>query len=224
MKPDPHHCRSHLTSGDWSFVASALTGDESNERALRSLMSDSETLDQVLDQAQLLKAVLEMREIVAISPELYFYILMRHAMTDAGIEDRSLADYVAAVMADAARGNRFARRGEQTLEFTYHVDFLKALDGASPQDRFHLQVHCGNQFLILTGLFPQFLNARAARRGAPDLAYYEGVARNAFRDAGAHPLADEFGVGEVYRQLSGAFGQTRRILNRMAAEYLFLGA
>ena len=224
MQPDPHHCRSHLTPSDWSFVAAALTGDEANERALRSLMSDCETLDQVLDQAQVLKAVLELREMVSISPELYFYILMRHAMTDAGIEDRAVADYVAAVMAEVARGNRFTARGEPTLDFTYHVDFLKAIDGASPSDRFHLQVHCGNQFLILTGLFPQFLSARASRRGAPDLAYYEGVARNAFRDAGEHPLAQEFGVGEVYRHLSDAFGQTRRILNRMAAEYLFLGA
>lgn len=225
-RPNPHHCRSSLSAADWDFVSQIVAGDTAaNRNALRDLINDDpDSLDLVLDRADLLQAVLELPGSVMISPELYFYVLMRHGMSDAGIDDRAVADYVASVLAEVARGNPFALRGEPPTDFSYHVDFLKALDGATPKDRFHLQVHCGNQFLILTGLFPQFLSHRCARRGAPDLDYYESVARHAFRDAGRHPLAEEFGIGEVYRQLADAFGETRRMLNRMAAEYLFLGA
>lgn len=225
MRPNPHYCRSSLSASDWDFIARSLTGDAANDSALRNLMCDDpESLNLILDRGELLRAVLELPGALSISPELYFYVLLRHGMKDAGINDREVTDYVAGVMADVARGNPFALRGEPPVDFTYHVDFLRVLEDAAPRDRFHLQVHCGNQFLILTGLFPDFLNRRHARRGAPPLDYYEGVARSAFRDAGDHPLAEEFGIGEVYRQLSDGFGAARRILNRVTAEYLFLGS
>jgi hypothetical protein len=222
MQPDPHHCRSSLTERDWAFIAAALTGDESNRQGLRSLMEDADEFDAVLDHAKLLKAVLELPGVVSISPQLYFYTLVRHSMTEAGFHDRGVADYVAAVLAEVSRGNPFASRGEPPVDFTCHVDFLRVLDGATPRERFHLQVHCGNQFMVLTGLFPQFIVGRSSRRGAPGLSYYEGVARNAFRDAGDHPLAEHFAISDVYRQLADGFGRTRRILNRMASEYLFV--
>jgi hypothetical protein len=98
------------------------------------------------------------------------------------------------------------------------------MNEASPSERFFLEVQCGNRFLVLTGLFPRFLERRAERRGAPGLGYYESVARHSFRTAGQHPLAEEYAVREVYGRLAECFTETRRALNRMADERLFLGS
>ena len=115
----------------------------------------------MLEDARLLRAVLELVYPVDISVSLYFYVLVRHSLKEAGIDDVEVADYVAATLAEYAKGNPFARVGrEPPVDFTYSVDFMSALDQASDYDRFLLHVHCGNQFLVLTGLFP-----RGFRRG-----------------------------------------------------------
>ena len=170
--------------------------------------------------------MIELADPLSISPEFYFFVLVRHSLQNAGIEDIEIADYVAATLSEHARGKplgiRSAKRPE--ADFTYHIDFIEELDGLSPTDRFFLHVQCGNHFLVLTGLFPGMLRHRAKRRGAPGVRYYEGVARSAFLAAGDNPVAEEYAVAEVYERLAGQFGKTRRALNRMAEEFLFLGA
>ena len=163
---------------------------------------------------------------IGISPELYFFVLVRRSLVAAGIEEVRLADYVAATLALHALGNPMsgAIPDRPDLEFTYQVDFLEALEEANTYDRFFLQVQCGNQFLVLTGLFPHFIEHRASRRGAPGIDYYESVARSAFLSASEHPLANELDLSALYPRLADCLGETRHALNRMAEEYLFLGS
>ena len=223
----PTSCRERLQPRDFEFIVASLAGKDREAKFLGELFANSESLTVVLDQDRLLRAILELPAPIGISPELYFYVIVRRSLKDAGIDDLEIADYVAATLADHAGGG--ATRGKidghvPGAEFTYHVDFIEKMADASPAQRFFLEVQCGNRFLVLTGLFPHFLTRRSERRGAPSLNYYEGVARNAFLHAGRHPLAEEFAVREVYRRLGDCFSETRRALNHMAGELLFLGA
>jgi hypothetical protein len=224
MQSVPHSCRGRFEARDFRFISFVLTGSEEAPGFQGAMLGDEGLLDSVLEDARLMRAVLELVYPVDISVNLYFYVLVRHGLKEAGIDDVEVADYVAATLAEYAKGNPFARVGrEPPVDFTYSVDFMSALDQASDYDRFLLHVHCGNQFLVLTGLFPRYLARRSERRGAPGADYYEGVARESFRTAGAHPLADEFALRGVYRRLAETFPETRGALNRMAEEYLFLG-
>lgn len=221
-------CRERLQPRDFDFILTALTGRSGGEPgSLASLFEDSDALTAILESDRLAKAVFELPCPLAISPQLYFFVLVRRALKNAGIDDIEIADYVAATLAAHAAGGPLgaATRGSRPdADFTYHIDFIEKLEGIGEYDRFFLEVQCGNHFLVLTGLFPRFLEHRAERRGAPGLSYYEGVARHAFAVAGDHPLAAEFAVSGVYRRLAECFGETRRALNRMAEDFLFLGA
>jgi len=81
----------------------------------------------------------------------------------------------------------------------------------------------GNQFMVLTGLFPTFISKRNERCGAPDLEFYEYFARRVFQGAANSPHAH----GKALRQLLGALAEVkpaaRRSLNRFAEEFVFLG-
>ncbi|MCB1230762.1 MAG: hypothetical protein KDN19_10875 [Verrucomicrobiae bacterium] len=219
-------CRERLQPRDFEFILDVMTAGRGGRWQLESLFEDPDSLLAVLDHEQLVKAVLELPFPLAISPELYFFILVRRSLKHAGIDDVDIADYVAATLASHAGGNPLGtmKSDRPDADFTYHVDFLREFEGLSDYDRFFLEVQCGNHFLVLTGLFPKFLEHRADRRGAPGVGYYEGVARSAFLKAGGHPLADEFAVRSIYPRLAECFTETRRALNRMAEDYLFLGS
>lgn len=225
MRLVPQSCRTRLQPRDFKFIANVLTGTRAAETdAIFDLMSDPDSLNSLLDHKQLWNAILHLKHPVTITPELYFYVLVRQALLEAGIDHLELADYVAATLADHAMGAS-GQAGELPLnDAFYHVDFIEAMHSASPAEQFYLHVRCGNQFMVLTGLFPRFIAHREERRGAPGVRYYEGVARDSFRTAGSHPLASEFELNEVYQLLAEEFPQTRKVLNRLAQEYLFLGA
>ncbi len=226
MNPVPTLCRSRLQPRDFEFISATLAGCQEERGFLTSLFDEPNALLAILENDRLFRAVLELAAPLAISPELYFFVLVRRSLKDAGIHDLDLADYVAATLSEQA-GGTISRSGGGRMpdaDFTYHVDIVERMAGASSSERFFLEVQCGNRFLVLTGLFPRFLERRAERRGAPGLDYYEGVARQSFRVAGRHPLAAEFAVREVYERLADCFHETRRALNRMAESRLFLGS
>ena len=218
-------CLDRLRPRDFTFLEESFSGGRGSPGDLESLFADADSLAALLDHDVIFRAVLELAYPLSISPELYFFVLVRRSLKNAGIEEVEIADYVAATLADHA-GRRplgLGRRDRLDFDFTYHVDFIEEKNGLSGYERFFLEVQCGNHFMVLTGLFPGFLEHRADRRGAPGVDYYEGVARSAFLAASDHPLADEFAVRSLYPRLAERFAQTRRALNRMAEDYLFLG-
>lgn len=216
-------CRDRLQPRDFHFLARVLTGRD-DPGGLEGIFLDPENFDLLLDDNKVFHAVVDSPGPLGITPELYFLVLVRKNLHRAGIHDSLVSDYVAGVLAGHAHGEPLAERRERNpgVDFTYHLDFLKDLEGAGNYERFFLQVQCGNHFLWLSGLFPQFLQHRSLRRGAPDLRYYESVARNAFLEARHHPLAVEFELDEVYRRLTDCFGETRQALNLLAENHLFL--
>lgn len=228
MKHHPHtvptSCFERFTERDFRFLAEIVFGDADKLEPLVHLAENHDSLLSILEEDRVFHQVIEVPFPLSISPEFYFFILVRHSLVDAGIPDLRIADYVAVTLADHSRSQALGKAlsDKPDLDFTYHVDFVAALDGLSHYDRFFLQVECGNQFLVLTGLFPRFLEHRANRRGAPKLGYYEEVARSAFLTASDHPLAEEFDLGRIYPRLAECLGETRRALNHMSEKYLFL--
>lgn len=226
MNRVPTSCLDRLNQRDFAFIEETILGGPPTGTTLQSLFEERDTLLAVLEDKRLFQALTNPPYPLGVSPELYFFALVRRGLKDAGIDEVEIADYVAAVLASHAMGGSAGLSDVDTpkVDFSYHVDFLYALEGLSDYDRFFLEVECGNHFLVLTGLFPKFLEYRASRRGAPGLGYYEDIARGAFLSAGDHPLADEFALRTVYPRLADCFRETRRALNWMAQEYLFLGS
>ena len=223
----PKTCLGRLRPGDFEFIGQVLNGSSLPVGdAFFRLAGDPDLLRLFLDDPKVVKAVSSLRQPIAVSAELYFYVMVRHALREGGIDHIDLADYVAGALVGFAEGNPFRTGSEDPLqieEVPYHVDFIEAIHSASAYERFYLHVRCGNQFLVLTGLFPDSIRQRERRRGAPGVRYYEGVARESYRSARKHPLADEFALCEVYDVLSDQIRTTRLALNHLAMEYFWLG-
>ncbi len=218
MNLPPTRCLDRFTSADFDFLAEVFLGKR-DDRAFRQLLTDEEVLSDLLESGRVYRALLELPAPLSVSADLYFDVLVRRALREAGIEDRRLAECVAATLAAQAYETRRCSVDE---EMDYHIDVLQALDRATPYDRFFLHIQAANRFLFLTGLFPEFIRKRRDRRGAPGVRYYESVARDAYTQAGRHPLAGEFSLADLYLDLAEVLGETRTALNGLADRVLFL--
>ncbi|MBI4520592.1 MAG: hypothetical protein HY701_07120 [Gemmatimonadetes bacterium] len=180
-------------------------------------------LDALLDDPRLLNAVMTDRE-VSVRPELVFYVLVRHALLEGGIQDVRMADYVATLLmafGRARRGNRVSDTDE--VEYEYLVDMIADLASEKGRRAFQLRAHLGNYSLWLAGLFPQYIEARVQRRGAPPLEYYEEMGSTGYRLAADTVYAEAFGLDHLYREASDRFGDLRAALNRLSYRYFWPG-
>lgn len=132
-----------------------------------------------------------------------------------------MADYVSGVLAERAAPDPDDLLGTLGAGLTHAADFVSILETSRGRLRFHLEVAAGNQFLVLTGMYPEFLRKRARHHGEPDLGFYESFASRAFRTAADH--AGHLEGRKVLGALSDAFPQIRKALNRMTEEFVFLG-
>ncbi|MCW5557880.1 MAG: hypothetical protein KIT22_08620, partial [Verrucomicrobiae bacterium] len=142
------HCRLHFTAADVSFILAALGRHPSDLDALRQLLADDASRDQLLDSPALYQAVLVRAGCLVISPHLYFYVLVRHTLLSAGVEHREVADYVAELLTEFTRTERTGARmpGEpQPLEYFYEM--LAALPHVEERQAFALRTLIGNQAL-----------------------------------------------------------------------------
>jgi len=214
--------RDRFTGADFEFLTAVLAPGEQRHH-LAKLWDDENALREILDLKEVFRALLDSPSALRVSAQLYFYVLVRHAFMDAGLADADLADYVAGVM--AKRIGTHSRDSLQDIAhgLTHAADFLAIISSSHGRMRFHLQVAAGNQFLVLTGLYPSFLARRCERHGAPDITFYESFAQQAFRGAAENPQAP----GNTPRHLLGALADAlpiaRRSLNRVAEEFVFLG-
>lgn len=211
-----------FSAADFDFVASLLARADQKPH-LQKLWSDPEALREMLDLKEVLRGILDSPRAISVSPRFYFYVLVRHAFLQTDLNEPELADYVAKVMTRGLSANQTDPLQDVAGGFTHAADFITIISSARGKTRFHLQVAAGNQFLVLTGLYPGFLTSRAAKIGGPDLGFYESFARESFRKAAANRHAP----GDASRQLLGTLAEAlpvaRRSLNRIAEEFVFLG-
>lgn len=180
--------------------------------------------DSLLDDPRVRNALLTDPE-VNVGPTLVFYVLVRQALLEVGIDDRETADFVASMVVafgEAGRAYRVEEHDEE--EFRYLVDLISSLRTAEARRAFLLHSHLGNHSLWLAGLFPDYLEARTRRRGAPGIAYYESMGSNGYRQAAGSREAEALGVREVFIRVADSFGEVRTALNRLSDRYLWPGA
>ena len=211
-------CRSRFTGADFDFMASALAPGGPRCH-LEKLWDDPDGLREMLDLKEVFRGLLDSPAALRVSPRFYFYVLVRHAFLQADLADVELADYVAGVMAKRVCADDADPLQDVTRGFTHAAQFLSFISSSKGRMRYHLQVAAGNQFLILTGLYPEFLKRRNQQGQAPDLQFYESFARNAFRGAADYKP----GARGLFGSLADAMPTARRSLNRIAEEFVFLG-
>lgn len=179
-------------------------------------------IDALLDDPRLLEALLAQPQGAHASFPLFAYVVVRHALRQAGEDDRAIADYVAALMLHFGTGQNAERIASHDDQ---RYDTLAALAGDvdDPDARraFLVRAHLGNYALWLSGLFPDRIEYRRWRRGGPDLEYYEELGARGYRLAATHRLAQEHGMQPLYAHAADRFGRLRRALNEVSDRLLF---
>lgn len=179
-------------------------------------------IDALLDDAALVRALLQRRGLDAVPAPLVFYLLVRHALLEREIHDRQLADYTAAVLLEFGRIGRGSPVDEELIPNTlYLADILMELDRARGSREFLLRAHLGNLALWLAGVFPDFITHRVQRRGAPPLAYYDEVGAAGFRSAAGMELAVRHGLGDLFLRIADQFSNVRSALNGLSDALFF---
>jgi len=198
-----------LSHGDEEIVAGA-------ERRL-----DEDGADALLDDPRVLNALLTHPDAAA-PTSLVFYVLVRHALLEVGIEDRSTADYVSSMLVAFGRGGRAYRVSDGTTEeYHYLVDMVARLASADRREAFLLRSHLGNFSLWLSGLFPDYLEARSRRKGAPSISYYERMGTTGYYLAAKSPEAASFGLDRILTDVGEHFAGVRCALNLVSDRYLW---
>ncbi|HEX5789901.1 MAG TPA: hypothetical protein VFY13_02060 [Luteolibacter sp.] len=211
--------RAGFTQADIRFIESLHDPDSGG--AIRSLAADPEALQAMLDLVEVRRALLESPVALPVSPSLYFFVLVRHALLEGGVDHLRLTDHIAGVLVDKLA---WASRGSGGLPTwtTHAVDFIALIREASGLLKVHLEVAAGDQFLVLTGLFPSFIDQRRERCGAPGIDFYESFGRRSYQMASSHQaLGPE--SRELFGLLAEVFPIARRSLNKMRESCLFLG-
>ncbi len=199
--------RSRISPQDIELLSSSL-----------GLATQPVNLDRVLDRREIPGYLLSAR-LPGPSPSLLFYVLVRHALLDVGIEDPAVADYFAAVLREFGVRQR-SRRVDDVDDHDHHylVDILADLAAASGDRQFKVSVHLGNYALWLSGIFPERIAAQQIRRGGPDLSYYESLGGRGFAEASEHRLAERTGLEDILRTAAERAHQIRVALNQVSEQ------
>lgn len=214
--------RGRLGPRDLDLVLLLLSrGSAATRRRLERQLA-AEGPDALLDAPDLLERLLAVRAMLLPSEPLFFYVLVRRALRGAGIDDRDLADYVAALLIDFGRRDRAWRVDwNDDANHRYVVDILADLHASDGVHQFKVMVHLGNYTLWLSGLFPDYIAARRIRKGGPDVGYYEAMGRKGFAMASDHSLAGAHGLDGVFRTAAERFPDVREALTVVADRVFF---
>ena len=224
MKLIQPNCRIQFTAEDIDFISNTLTQASGDRSVLVQLLSDHETRDFILDDEKLFQALLEHRGCLRVSNRLYFYVIVRNVLKEAGIDDRDVADYTAELLAEYSDFERSRCRvpGQDTA-LDYFFEMLAALRDADERTSFYIRAHIGNHSLFLSGVFPQRIRYRAEKKGFPNLRYYEALGQSSFRIASDHRLASEYDLAPIYTTLADRFQEARQALNEMTERLVNIG-
>jgi len=213
--------RSALTADDMRLAVDLLGGSEA-ERHRLSQKAMEEGPDALWDDPRLAGALVASRDLRRPSAALFFYVILRRLLLELGVDDRSVTDYCAAMVLAFGRGDRAYRIGEHDENrYAYLVDLVEEAGRADGERQFRVRMHLGNFSLWLTGIFPDYIAARRARKGGPPLPYYEALGRSGYLLASDHRLAGQCGLEEVLRHAGERFGELRIALNRMSDRMMF---
>ena len=216
------NCRERFTAADFDYVVKTLSRSERDSVNLVELLTDAEARDSILDNPRLVEALLAEGAPLTISPQLYFYVLLRHVLKNTGFGDRDVSDYLASLLETFSQTARMRSPADgHTSPIQYVSDMLIALRNASPSQSFLIRAHVGNYSLFITGIFHETVQHRS-QRGAPDLGYYEDLGRSNFHLAAGHQVARTCALSEIFEKLAAGFREIRLALNHLSDSLIHL--
>ncbi len=214
--------RGQLRGADVQLVLAVLSEGSTERRVRLERRLAVEGPDALLDAPELMERLLALRTLVVPSEALLFYVLVRHKLLQAGIDDRELADYLASVLRVFGQRDRAWRIDwNDDQKHRYLVDIVSDLEATTGNRRFKVMVHLGNYALWLAGVFPDYITARQQRRGGPDVRYYESWGQRGYRLAAAHELADHMGLDRVFAVAADRFTALRSAFNGLSTRLFF---
>lgn len=214
--------RSRLSREDAALALALIAQHGAAARARSEEALRDQGLDALLDDPALLRALLETPRGAHASLPLFAYVLARQALLGSGERDRVLADYAAAVLLHFGLRDR-AQKVADTDDDTFDTlaGLVEAAEGPDPRRAFLVQAHLGNYALWLSGMFPDHIEYRKWRRGAPGLHYFEQLGQRGFQLASRHRLAEEHGLALLFALAAERFPVLRIALNRISDAVLF---
>lgn len=220
------NCRAQFTADDFAFVVRTLAKSPGDSVGLVQLLSDEAERDAILDHDMLYRSVLEHVGCLQLSPAFYFYILTRRVLLKAGLDQRSLTDYVAAVLSAFSHTKQLCHHNPATepasRSFGYITDLLDTLAKAPPQQAYLIRSHLGDYTLFLSGIFAERVHAHAERRGAPGIDFYETIGKSSYRSAASQLPAKQSELQSTLEQLAAEFHVVRLALNQLTENLLHL--
>lgn len=148
-------CRTRLSAEDLDFIRATLAQTSSDSIALESLMLDPEILDSILDHENLKNAIQDQILPLQISAHLYFYVLVRHTLLNADLDDRDLADYVASLLVAFTKEDRQKKLlPELKAPLHYLVDIVTEIEKADYYHRFFSMPIWETKLYFYPGCFP----------------------------------------------------------------------
>jgi hypothetical protein len=213
--------RQHLTRNDAQLAMRILARGSNTELSELEARLVNDGIDAILDDPELPIALMRSSSGAHASLPLFTYVMVRHALRRLGEGDRSLADYLAALVVHFGNRDRSARVGESDDQiYAALTDLLHDVNDPDARRSFLVRAHLGNYALWLSGIFPDYVEHRRWNRGGPQLEYYEEMGRRGFQLASEHRLADEHGLAPLYAAAADRFGLLRVALNSLS-DWLF---
>ena len=213
--------RQHLTRNDAQLAMRVLAGGSDTELGELETRLANDGIDAILDDPALPIALVRSSTGAHASLPLFTYVMVRHALRRLGEGDRSLADYLSAIVVHFGTRDRAARVGESDDQiYAALTDLLHDVNDPDARRSFLVRAHLGNYALWLSGIFPDFVEQRRWNRGGPQLEYYEEMGRRGFQLAAEHRLAEENGLAPLYAAAADRFGLLRLALNSLS-DWLF---
>jgi hypothetical protein len=214
--------RARFVPTDTDVVIELLSEkDGDGEQVVRGRL-EREGIDALLDDPALIDQIRSVDHLVGLSPALFLYVTVRHALLDVGVDSDRLSDYLGALLLEfgrAPRANQIAKHDDEA--FHYLTDLMTSIGAHSGHRGFLLRAHLGNYALWLAGIFPEYITARRRRKGGPGLSYFEAMGARGFHLASDHRLAQEFDLGDVFAEAADAFPTIRVALNRISDRWMF---
>ncbi len=213
--------RASLSRSDAQQLVRLLGREDPDLGEAARLRLEESGIGSLLDDPRVQNALLTDAD-VSVPPPVIFYVLVRQALLEGGIDDENTSDYVASMLVSFGRARRAYRiSDEDDSEFHYLTDMISELRSAEGRRRFLLRVHMGDFALWMSGLFPDYLEARTRRKGAPPITYFEQWGATGYLGASESLEAGELGMDTVLRGVANQFGAVRSALNRISDRHFW---
>lgn len=214
-----------VTPADRGLALRLLAGDDPSRRRRCEALVATEGPDRLLDEPELFGLLRHVPLGDAPSSALYLYVAVRHHLRGVGVDDAPISGYLGGLLLEFGfrdRAHRIAAVDDAV--YGYVSDVVADLAAVDGRRGFLLRAHLGNFSLWFAGVFPDHIAARRARKGGPDLQYYETLGAHGFRLAAEHRLARECGLEELFVRIADGFAPIRVGLNRLSDRCFFPAA